>query len=203
MMMMTIPSFSGHNSGGANISGKLSLFCFTITRLPPLPHPSLYSLSLSSFHRQPLRGFLLRSEPVRRQWCTGDSSTKERSVNRRHSGRRSRRREARGKQRWLFGWSEDRGWWVMVGAEVNGGDGGWSVVGRQGVSAMSVVPMVRSMSVLGGGGRGCLFRGGGYRSDFLCCLGGGYRSNFLCYFCWSYVVCFDYVHMMGLYSGCR
>ncbi|KAM0040263.1 hypothetical protein Hdeb2414_s0012g00391761 [Helianthus debilis subsp. tardiflorus] len=50
---------------------------------------------------------------------------------------------------WLFGWSEDRGWWVMVVAEVNGGDGGWSVVGRQGVPAMSVVPMVRSMSVLG------------------------------------------------------
>ncbi|KAM0039790.1 hypothetical protein Hdeb2414_s0012g00386121 [Helianthus debilis subsp. tardiflorus] len=26
----------------------------------------------------------------------------------------------------------------MVGAEVNGGDGGWSVVGRQGVLTMSV-----------------------------------------------------------------
>ncbi|KAJ0889944.1 hypothetical protein HanRHA438_Chr09g0418321 [Helianthus annuus] len=98
---------------------------------------------------------------------------------------------------------------------------------------MSVVPMVRSMSVLGGGGRGCLFRGGGYWSNFLCCLGGGYWSDFLCCFCWSYgmyslfvlimfllgfslivsvgsmsvvpvqLFCFDYVHMMGLYSGCR
>ncbi|MFS7964467.1 hypothetical protein Hanom_Chr08g00750721 [Helianthus anomalus] len=37
------------------------------------------------------------------------------------------------------GWSEDRGWWVMVGAEVNGGDGGWSVVG----DSLAAAPFVR------------------------------------------------------------
>ncbi|KAM0067540.1 hypothetical protein Hdeb2414_s0002g00062451 [Helianthus debilis subsp. tardiflorus] len=87
---------------------------------------------------------------------------------------------------WLFGWSEDRGWWVMVGAEVNGGDGGWSE--DRGCRRCRWCRWCDRCRFWGGGGRGCLFRGGGYWSNFLCCLGGGYWSDFLCCFCWSYAV---------------